>query len=81
SPARSANSLRARKLPALVGLTAAPAWRNPVRGGFWSGTDIIIPGQLNQHRYRNVLTQERLMPGERLSLASHQGGVLVLMSD
>lgn len=49
--------------------------------GFWSGTDIIIPGQLNQHRYRNVLTQERLMPGERLSLASHQGGVLVLMSD
>lgn len=49
--------------------------------GFWSGTDIIIPGQLNQRRYRNVLTQERLMPGERLSLASHQGGVLVLMSD
>ncbi|EDH9713140.1 malto-oligosyltrehalose synthase, partial [Salmonella enterica subsp. enterica serovar Montevideo] len=49
--------------------------------GFWSGTDIIIPGQLNQHRYRNVLTQERLMPGEHLSLASHQGGVLVLMSD
>ncbi|ELM0302329.1 malto-oligosyltrehalose synthase [Salmonella enterica] len=49
--------------------------------GFWSGTDIIIPGQLNQHRYRNVLTQERLMPGERLSLASHQGDVLVLMSD
>ncbi len=49
--------------------------------GFWAGTDIIIPGQLNQHRYRNVLTQERLMPGERLSLASHQGGVLVLMSD
>ncbi|EGB5629246.1 malto-oligosyltrehalose synthase [Salmonella enterica] len=49
--------------------------------GFWAGTDIIIPGQLNQHRYRNVLTQERLMPGEHLSLASHQGGVLVLMSD
>lgn len=49
--------------------------------GFWAGTDIIIPGQLNQHRYRNVLTRERLMPGERLSLASHQGGVLVLMSD
>ncbi|EDE3726231.1 malto-oligosyltrehalose synthase, partial [Salmonella enterica subsp. enterica serovar Kentucky] len=49
--------------------------------GFWAGTDIIIPGQLNQHHYRNVLTQERLMPGERLSLASHQGGVLVLMSD
>lgn len=49
--------------------------------GFWAGTDIIIPGQLNQHRYRNVLTRERLMHGERLSLASHQGGVLVLMSD
>lgn len=49
--------------------------------GFWAGTDIIIPGQLNQHRYCNVLTRERLMPGERLSLASHQGGVLVLMSD
>ncbi|EAY1577182.1 malto-oligosyltrehalose synthase, partial [Salmonella enterica] len=49
--------------------------------GFWAGTDIIIPGQLNQRRYRNALTQERLMPGEHLALASHQGGVLVLMSD
>ncbi len=27
--------------------------------GFWAGTDIIIPGQLNQHRYCNVLTRER----------------------
>ncbi|MCB2236444.1 malto-oligosyltrehalose synthase [Salmonella enterica subsp. diarizonae] len=49
--------------------------------GFWAGTDIIIPGQLNQRRYRNALTQERLTLDEHLSLASHQGGVLVLMSD
>ncbi|QUJ02209.1 hypothetical protein KCP75_07550 [Salmonella enterica subsp. enterica] len=32
--------------------------------GFAAGTDNIIPGQLNQHRYRNVLTQRVLMAGE-----------------
>ncbi|EDR6599624.1 malto-oligosyltrehalose synthase, partial [Salmonella enterica subsp. arizonae] len=49
--------------------------------GFWAETEIIIPGQLNRRRYRNALNQEMLTLEERLSLASHQGGVLVLMSD
>lgn len=48
--------------------------------GFWTETNIIIPGQLNQRRYYNTLTKETLTLDGHLTLASHQGGVLVLMS-